>query len=145
MGVSEIHLNSEIEIFIPQRPPFVMVDKILSSDEKSTRTQFTVKEDNLFCCDGVFLEPGIIENIAQSAAARAGYIAKANGEEPVLGFIGVIKNLKINFLPEVKKDIITVINVEGEVLNALIINAKSESDGNVAAECEMKIFSAKIK
>lgn len=140
MGISEISLDREIEIFIPQRSPFVMVDKILSTDTKQTITSFVIKEDNVFCSDGHLLEPGIIENIAQSAAARAGYIAVSSGKEPLLGFIGAIKNLEIHFLPKVNDKLITTITVNYEVLNALLISAKSVLGNKIVGECELKIF-----
>jgi predicted hotdog family 3-hydroxylacyl-ACP dehydratase len=140
LGIPEISLDSAIEIFIPQRSPFVMVDKILSTDTKQTTTSFVIKEDNIFCSDGHLLEPGIIENIAQSAAAWAGYIAVSSGKEPMLGFIGAIKNLVIHFLPKVNNKLITTITIDYEVLNALLISAKSFLENNIVAECELKIF-----
>jgi 3-hydroxyacyl-[acyl-carrier-protein] dehydratase len=140
VGIFEISLDREIEIFIPQRNPFVMVDKILSNDTKQTTTSFVIKEDNVFCSDGHLLEPGIIENMAQSAAARAGYIAVSSGKEPLLGFIGAIKNLVIHFLPKVNNKLITTITVDYEVLNALLISAKSVLGNKAVGECELKIF-----
>src|SRR4051812_15066149 len=57
--------------FIPQKPPFVMIDQLISSDETSTRTGFQVRADNIFVEDGFLTEPALVENIAQTAAARA--------------------------------------------------------------------------
>jgi predicted hotdog family 3-hydroxylacyl-ACP dehydratase len=54
---------------IPQKPPFVMIGRLLHWDEKLTRTSFLVNDDNVFVEDGEFREPGLIENIAQTAAA----------------------------------------------------------------------------
>ncbi|HMJ46203.1 MAG TPA: hypothetical protein VK498_02685, partial [Ferruginibacter sp.] len=65
--------------YIPQRPPFVMVDKILSSGESSTRTSFIIHEKNIFVENGKFREPGLVENIAQTAAAGAGYSQQDGG------------------------------------------------------------------
>jgi 3-hydroxymyristoyl/3-hydroxydecanoyl-(acyl carrier protein) dehydratase len=65
---------TEINILdlLPQRPPFIMIDKLTHFDLKSAETVFTVCEDNLFCVDGVMEEAGIVENIAQTCAARTG-------------------------------------------------------------------------
>jgi 3-hydroxymyristoyl/3-hydroxydecanoyl-(acyl carrier protein) dehydratase len=57
---------------LPQRPPFIMVDQLTHFDMKSAETVFTVCEDNLFCVDGVMEEAGLVENIAQTCAARTG-------------------------------------------------------------------------
>jgi hypothetical protein len=58
---------------IPQKPPFVMIDALLFSDEKRTVSSFKIPEKNIFVKEGLFLEPGLVENIAQTAAARAGH------------------------------------------------------------------------
>lgn len=132
----------EIDILelIPQRPPFLMIDKLVSFDKIITATKFTVREDNLFYEDGKFYEAGIIENFAQTCAARMGYINKiVNNGEVRLGFIGAIKNLKINFFPTLGDEIETSIEVMSEYFNITLVNAKSVCNGKVVAECEMKI------
>ena len=69
---------------IPQAPPFVMVDVLLYTDELSSRSRFIIKPDNVMVQNGCFTEGGLLENIAQTAAARAGYLAKQN-HQPVAG------------------------------------------------------------
>ena len=59
---------------IPQRPPFVMIDKLLSCDMVVTTTELEVREDNIFVADGRLTAEGLMENIAQTCAARMGYI-----------------------------------------------------------------------
>jgi len=132
----------EIDILeiIPQRPPFLMIDKLISFDKIITTTRFTVREDNLFLEGGNFYESGIIENLAQTCAARMGYIRKIlSNEEVRLGFIGAIKNLKIHFFPKAGDKIETEIEVASEYFNITLVNAKSVCNGEVVAECEMKI------
>ena len=51
-----------ITTYIPQRPPMVMVDQILHSDETGTLTQFEVKADNIFIEKGRLAPPGLVEN-----------------------------------------------------------------------------------
>ena len=88
--------------FIPQRPPMVMVDALLSSDEATltAHTSFFIEASNIFCKANAFKEPGLIENIAQSCALRAGYTFHSKNEKVPLGFIGAIKDLNIHFFPE---------------------------------------------
>ncbi|MEZ4947941.1 MAG: hypothetical protein R2784_00870 [Saprospiraceae bacterium] len=45
-----------------------MVDKLWHSDEKETLSGLFISEDNLFVENGHLAEPGIMENIAQTAA-----------------------------------------------------------------------------
>ena len=46
--------NYPITTLIPQRPPFVMVDCVLSCEDADAVTQFTVRPDNILL-DGDFL------------------------------------------------------------------------------------------
>ena len=60
--ISEIGL---LEL-LPQRPPFVMLDRVLSCDGQRTLAELTVREDNLFFSSGHLSVPGMIEGIAQT-------------------------------------------------------------------------------
>lgn len=74
----QIEMNREAVIqgegilnLIPQRPPIVMVDSFFGFEENRSYSGLTDHiTDNLFCEAGRLQEPGIIEHIAQSAAAR---------------------------------------------------------------------------
>lgn len=125
---------------IPQRPPMVMVGNHISYDEKNTVTTFFIRNDNIFCKDGFFTEPGLIENIAQTCAVRIGYFNKINEKEILIGFIGAIKELKIHFLPAAETEITTEIFIETEIIGFTLILGKVFSNGNISAECEMRIL-----
>jgi hypothetical protein len=126
--------------YIPQRPPMVMVGKLLMVEGKRTLTSFMISEDNLFCEGVKFLEAGLIENIAQTAAAGAGYRSLLKNESPPPGFIGGIKNLVIYSLPVVGDLMITEVSVEHEIFDATVITGKISVNDKIIAECEMKIF-----
>ena len=126
--------------FIPQRAPFVMVDEIIYSDETTTRSKLLVREDNIFVVSGVLKEPGLIENIAQTVAAREGYISKLENKPVRLGYIGAISKLVITGFPKVNEDMITEIRIEKQFFNVILITGKIYSDEIMIAQCEMKIF-----
>jgi 3-hydroxymyristoyl/3-hydroxydecanoyl-(acyl carrier protein) dehydratase len=125
---------------IPQRPPIVMVDKLISAADKKTVSGFTILSNNIFVENGVFQEPGIIENVAQSAALGVGYICSIKNEKVPLGFIGAVKNLKIFSLPLVGDELTTEIQVDYEVFEATLITGKVYCGEKLMAQCEMKIF-----
>ena len=126
--------------FIPQRPPFVMVDKVLSSDNIITTSTFLVKADNIFVENGVLKEPGLVENIAQTAAARAGYIAQTENKPVRVGYIGAIRNLLVTGFPKINDKIITEITVEKQIFDVSVISGKITCNETILAQCEMKIF-----
>jgi predicted hotdog family 3-hydroxylacyl-ACP dehydratase len=132
--------KENILAFIPQRAPFVMVDEILLSSELSTQSKFLVRADNIFVENGLLKEPGLVENIAQTAAARAGYISHMESKPVSVGYIGAIKNLKIMAFPKVGDEIITEITIENQIFNVTLISGKIMCDEQLLAHCQMKIF-----
>lgn len=129
----------DILTLIPQRRPFVMVDRLLSFDETESSTDFVIKEDNIFCKDGLFLETGIMENIAQTCAARIGYININNNESIKIGVIGSIKDLIITKLPKVGTTLVTKVKVLSEVFAITLVEAEVYDNDELIAKCEMKI------
>lgn len=132
--------KEQITDYIPQRSPIVMIDTLNFCEGNTTITRFEVKEDNVFVKDGLLHEPGIIENIAQTAAVKAGYEVKKNGDEPLLGFIGAIKDLVIYKLPEIGDVLETTVTLKMDVMGITLVEGISSCNGNKIASCEMKIF-----
>lgn len=135
--------KDEITKFIPQKPPMVMIEKLIFADEKKTISSLTILPENIFCENGVFTEPGLIENMAQTAAAGSGFKSMSKKEEPPAGFIGGIRNLIIHSLPKTGQVIRTEIIVEHEIFDALVVTGKVFLDDRMIAGCEMKIFQMK--
>jgi 3-hydroxymyristoyl/3-hydroxydecanoyl-(acyl carrier protein) dehydratase len=135
-------MNSKDQILslIPQRPPFVMIDKILVSDEAMTRSSFVVRENNIFVENELLKEPGLVENIAQTAAARAGYNAQMEHKPVQVGYIAAIKNLQIKNFPKINDELITEISIENQIFNVSLISGKITCNEQLIAQCEMKIF-----
>ncbi len=132
--------KNHIHELIPQRPPFVMVDEVLYNDENKTISGFTVLPENVLVDNGRFTEAGLMENIAQTAAARMGYITKTEGIPPQIGYIGAVKNLVVNFKPHVNEKLQTEIEVTSEIMGFTVIEGKVMVNNRIAAQCEMRIF-----
>jgi predicted hotdog family 3-hydroxylacyl-ACP dehydratase len=132
--------EQQITEFIPQKPPFVMVGSLMECNDESCTSQLLIRQENIFCKDGIFSEPGLIENIAQTAALHAGWQAKQQNKEVKKGFIGAVKRLKIHSLPKVNDVLTTRISFLSNVMNASIIKGVTKVKGKVKTECEMTIF-----
>lgn len=139
MTTSLVSENNILE-YIPQRPPIVMVSEILECTQKSITTIFNIPKRNIFVADGYLQEAGVIENIAQSAAAMTGYQAMTNNSTVKRGFIGSVKKLTIEKLPIAGEAINTEINVITEVMNATVIEGAVFQNNEKIANCEMNIF-----
>jgi len=132
--------QGEILRYIPQRPPIVLVSRIYSCDDQAVVTGFDINDAHIFVKHGALQEPGIIENMAQTAASRAGYDAVTNNSTPAVGFIGNIKDLVIHRLPQSNAELITRVSTKTQVMNVSLVNAESYCNGELVASCEMKIF-----
>ena len=140
METEESLRNIDIHELLPQQEPFVMVGKLTAFDEKCTVTETFIKEDNIFVCDGVFSAPGLVENIAQTCAARIGYVNKYILNKGIqLGFIGAIRNLEITGCPKVGDTITTCVMVIDDVLGMTLANAVVTCNGETLATTEIKI------
>ncbi len=125
---------------LPQTSPMLMIDALVSSDQEKTITNLTISEENIFCINGKFREPGIIENMAQTAAVRSGFNAKNNNEKLKTGYIGTVKNLNIYFLPNRNQIITTKLFLKTEIGNISVIAASVTCQNQLIAECEMTII-----
>ena len=132
---------------IPQRPPFVMIDRLTHFDETVTTTQLTVRTDNLFTeADGHLNPCALVENIAQTCAARMGYINRYIYRQRVrLGYIGGIKNLQVLRTPRVGELLTTSIEVLQEVMRLTLVNATVRVGDEVIVTAEMKIALSDIE
>ncbi|QEC65610.1 3-hydroxyacyl-ACP dehydratase [Mucilaginibacter ginsenosidivorans] len=126
---------------IPQKPPFVMVGRLMSSDENLTRSSFVIPENNVFVKKGLFQEAGLMENIAQTAALRAGYIAQSENKPVAVGYIGAVSKFEVFDLPKTGDEIVTEISVQNQVFDIAVLSGKVWLGENLMAQCEMKVFS----
>jgi predicted hotdog family 3-hydroxylacyl-ACP dehydratase len=122
----------------------VMIDNLVSCDEKQVVTQLIIRPDNLFLDKNGFISAGMMEAMAQTVAARTGYLLKnqpdgSNKKVPI-GVIGSIKNFRLFFQPAIGSAIVTTVNIEHEVLQAMVVKGIVEVDGELAAESDLQIF-----
>ncbi len=142
MGIYDNVIADEKNIlsFIPQRAPMVMVEKLHKAEGGQTIGSFKILESNIFCNEGFLQEPGLIENIAQTAAIGVGFEYRNKNKDVPTGYIGAVQKLTIHKLPEKGKTILTEVNVEHKVFNTTLINGKITCDNQLIADCKMKIF-----
>ena len=117
-----------------------MIDTLVHFDRTLTVTETTVKADNIFVDNGRFSASGLMENIAQTCAARIGYVNKYIMKKGIqLGFIGAVRNFEIVELPKVGDTITTHVEVKEEVFGMTLAEAYIECQGKTIVTTEMKI------
>ncbi|MBW4870149.1 pseudouridylate synthase [Prevotella buccae] len=130
----------DIHELLPQREPFVMVDKLVYFDEKTTTTSFLVRENNLFVENGRLNACALAENIAQTCAARLGYVNKYILKRGIqIGFIGAVKDMKVIDTPVVGDVLTTTIHVLEQIMGLTLVTAVIRIGDRVVTTAEMKI------
>jgi len=130
----------DIHTLLPQQEPFVLVDHLLHFDERQTVCDFTVRKDHLFAEGDSLNRCAIVENIAQTCAARIGYVNVYIYHRAVqLGFIGAVRDLQILRTPKVGERLITSIEVLQEVMGLTLCRAEVKIGDETIATAEMKI------
>ena len=132
--------KEEILKYIPQRQPFVMIDSLVSVEDDTVSSLFEIPVENPMVNEGYFREGGLIENIAQTAAAGVGYECISKNKPVVPGFIGSVKNLTTYNLPKPGETIETKVTTISKIMNATIIKGVVKASGKTLLECEMNIF-----
>ena len=135
---------TDIKNLIPQRSPIMMVDELLEAHDDIARTSLNIRDDNFFLeSDGAIAEPGVIEHIAQSASAFAGYSAmQAGATEPPVGYIGEVKRFRLNRRPVKGETLVTTITMGPTVNGVTIITGETVSGEETIATTQMKIYVA---
>lgn len=103
----------DIRKFLPHRKSMLMVDRLVSLSPESVETEYRIKDNSLFLKNNLFVEAGLIENIAQTCSVIAGSTYFNKGDElkendsAVIGYITNIKTVKIVRLPQVGETLIS--------------------------------------
>lgn len=131
-----------IEALIPQKPPFVMIDRLVHAGDNSAVGELRVNSTNELADNGYLRESGLIEFMAQTAAAYTGYRKIKENEAVTEGYIGSVKNLEILTLPPVDSLIKAEINIDNEIVGYTLVSAKVWLEDEVIASCELRILNS---
>lgn len=138
---SEADLRAiDVHDLLPQQEPFVMIGCLTHFDEVRTVTETTVSEKNIFVDDGQFSASGLIENVAQTCAARIGFVNKYIRNSGIqIGVIGAVKNLNVLALPRVGQTITTTVDTISEIFGMTLANATVTCGDEILLTTEIKI------
>lgn len=149
-----------VERLIPQRLPMVLIDSVTQCDQHTTRSRFTVPRDHIMVegghltaegtVDGAVVgghltAEGMLENIAQTCAARIGFLNLLADSTVKLGFIGAVRDYRVMGLPAVGQTIDTVIEVKEEIFGITLVDATVTCDDRTLATTTMKIAVSEIE
>ena len=140
-AITEEFLRSiDVHTVLPQQDPFVMIDRLVHFEMMTSTTETEIREDNIFVDNGRFSASGMMENIAQTCAARVGFYNKYILHKDVqVGFIGAVRNYVINDLAETGSVITTRMDILEEVFGMTLATAEVSCNGKIIATAEIKL------
>ena len=122
--------QTNIEQFIPQRPPFVFIDRVDAVSADATCTRYTIPADGVLVSEDVLPLAGLMENAAQTCAVRAGN---------KIGYIGAVKQMAVTRLPRVGETLVTEARVVQQVLNICLMEVTTRIGDEQIATTTLKI------
>ena len=133
--------NSDFEFIgslIPQKKPFVMVQEITEYTDDMVHSKLTITKDNLFFSEGHFQASGIIEHQAQTVALHTGYQYHLLGKEAPTGYIGAIKSVKIDKLPQLNDVLVSEAKILNEMMGVTLVEITTTVNNEIIAQSQMK-------
>ncbi len=130
----------DLHTLLPQQEPFFMVDKLVAVSPTGAVTETIVQKSNIFVEEGRLQAPGVLENMAQTQAARLGFLNKYILHKDIqTGVIGAIKKAEFARLPAIGETLTTEVEIVGEAFGMLLSEVKSFTERGLVATAEMKI------
>lgn len=141
LNITEEYLRSiDVHTVLPQQEPFVMIGCLTHFEMTTSTTETIIKDTNIFVDNGLFSAAGMMENIAQTCAARIGFYNKyILHKEVQVGFIGAVKNYIVNSLPAAGSTITTRVDILEEIFGMTLANAEITCNGEIIATAEIKL------
>ena len=108
---------------------------------KKSSCSFIAKSDNPFVEEGFFSTPGMVESMAQTAAAGTGYFFKKENKEVPVGYIGTVQKLSVVEWPPANAEIIMEVRLLTNIMQVSLLAGVVKYKGRILSlPCEMKIF-----
>lgn len=134
--------KARVEALIPQKYPFVMVDKLLEFSENYISAGLEVQNSNIFIKDNLFQEAGLIEHMAQTVALYTGFQYFLKNQSAPTGYIGSVKNVEIKKLPKTGDELVTKVKILQEFGGVTLVEISTYLHENLIATSQMKTIIA---
>jgi predicted hotdog family 3-hydroxylacyl-ACP dehydratase len=139
-------MTLDLSSVLPHDHPMIMVDKLVSSDNKSAVIEVTIKDNYPFTNGKIGTWIGL-EFMAQSAAVLAKISNLDDGEEPRLGFLVGTRKFIAN-LPEFipRQKVLISVNLDSSEITSPMVNVSGvikDTSGVVICEASLTLYRPK--
>lgn len=129
----------DIDLLLPQQPPFRFVDRLDSYTEEDTVVHFTVGSGHMLMDGEELSAAGLLEHMAQASATRAGYRTRFVLHQPLtIGYIGQVKKYNISRLPKRGEKLTTTVHVVQDFFNVSMSDIEVRVGDELIASASLK-------
>jgi Predicted 3-hydroxylacyl-(acyl carrier protein) dehydratase len=129
---------------IPQQPPFVLVDKLITYGDDFIVSGFEIPHKHVLVNpDGVLTEAGVVEHFAQTIALHQGYDYFLRSMPPPVGYIGSIRDFEIFRLPRAGDELQTSLQILQRLFGVTLVRGEVRLHEQIIAVGEMRTVIAK--
>lgn len=121
---------------LPQQPPYAMIDAVLEHSLQHIRCRYTVSADNWLVDAQGFTPEGMIECLAQAAAAKA----SIESAEAGLGYLVVIKAFSCTGTVAVDETVELELRLLHDMAPFKVFEGTMLYDGTIIASGEIRTF-----
>lgn len=128
--------SKEVLSLLPQKPPFLFVDKVVGREEGSITTSLTLTGDEDFFkghFPGNPIMPGVL---LQEASFQSGALLMASMSGNGLGVVTKVSNAKFKNFVKPGDELIMQVSLVDQVSNAYYMKGKSTVNGKVVMAIE---------
>lgn len=129
----------DVDMLLPQQPPFRFVDSLLSYTEEDTVVHLTVGSGHMLMDGDTLSAAGLLEHMAQASAARSGYRQRFVLNLPVsIGYIGQVKKYRIERLPKKGEELTTTVHLVQDFFNVSMTDIEVRVGEELIASASLK-------
>lgn len=133
----------EIHTLLPQREPYLLVDALTAfcAVPPTATCRYLVRPDTPLCHGGTLTPAALLEHIAQSCAARMGYLRSLRHDPPAAGLLAAVRSIDILRLPHVGETLTTTVRVVEETDTLTLLAAETLTEHGTAARAKLTTVS----
>lgn len=129
----------DMDLLLPQQPPFRFVDQLESYTDEDTVVHLTVGSGHMLMDGDELCAAGLMEHMAQASAVRSGYRARFILHLPVgIGFIGQVKKYNIARLPRKGERLTTTVHLVQDFFNVSMTDVVVKVGDEFIASASLK-------
>ena len=132
--------GSALDSLIPHRYPFLLIDEAEGFEGEWFNCMFEIRAGGTFVQGEEFDECGLVEHIAQTAAARAGALRLMGMLDATLGYIASVDGVHFARRARVGELLRSRVREIQQLGNLSLVEVEVRVDGGFLASGRMKFF-----